>query len=122
MPDFDEKDQEILDEQIKRWKTREGPRVGDIVLMLDGTKRRFTYDWGDSLQTTYGDGNALFHFNGGSMQFSGSLDKSIKKTLLDDTGEIELGSAWFFHHNEMKVSNAVYFSVPCRVYKQRSWE
>jgi hypothetical protein len=118
-PAFDDKDAVILRNRIEAWDKRTGPRVGDFVLMPNGQKRRFTHAWDDGMQTTYpGFGNGSFHFGKeGYMDYSGSLDSSIKFERIVDTGECEEGVAWFFHHNEMRAHNGVDCHVPCRVYR-----
>jgi hypothetical protein len=118
-PDFDEKDAEIARDRLAIWNARQGPRVGDWVDMLDGTQRRFTHHWGDSIQTTCGNvESGSFYFYGESMSFSGSLDPAIPINRLQDTGEIRHGRAWFFHHSQSGAGRGVYFTVPCRVFRQ----
>ena len=125
-PEFDDKDAAILAERIAQWTKRNGPRVGDFVHMPDGTLRRFTHDWDDSLQTTCGGshpcaGDQSFYLGKGFMSFSGSLDSSIPlERITWMPGEIKEGGCWFFHHDFMTAHNAVYAKVPCRVYKVQS--
>lgn len=118
-PDFDDKDAELARERLASWNERQGPRVGDWVDMPDGTQRRFTHNWGDSLQTTCGNGdNESFYFaSPGGMSYSGGLDPSIPVERLQDTGEFRQGRAWFFHHDHSGANRGVYFTIPCRVYK-----
>jgi hypothetical protein len=122
-PKFDERDAELLRVLQDKWDAKAGPRVGDFVQMLDGTLRRFTHNWGDSLQTTVGgnhpcSGDASFFFGAGYMSFSGSLDRAIPRASLENTWETRIGRAWFFHHNEARAHNGVYFDVTCRVFRQ----
>lgn len=119
-PEFDTADQKLLDSRLLAWSRVDGPRVGDYVRMLDGTLRRFTHDWGDSIQTTHPkfSGDASFYFAGDYMSFSGSLDSAIPKMKLIATTESKPGYAWFFHHNESRAHNGVSFQVPCRVFEQ----
>jgi hypothetical protein len=125
-PDFDERDAEIATERLAIWNKRQGPRVGDFVHMLDGTLRRFAHDWGEDIQTTCkrqtlgakDDACGSFYFFGESMSMSGGLDRAIPKSGLVDTGEFQNGSTWFFHHNQSGASRGVYFTVPCRVFRQ----
>lgn len=119
-PEFDTRDAATLASLIDAWNGVAGARVGDFVKMPDGTLRRFTHDWGDSIQTT-GAGqfaeDVSFYFAGGYMSFSGSLDSAISKDALRDTGEVKDGRAWFFHHGEVRAHNGVQVRVPCRVYE-----
>ncbi len=120
-PTFDETDQEIKDRDLQHWHVTSGPRVGDFVEMLDGTKRRFTYHHDDRIQTTMrpsGDfGPERFYFNG-RCDYSGALDRAIPIAQLEDTGRIEEGRVWFFHHGQARAHNGVQTTIPCRVYRQ----
>ena len=50
--------------------------------------RRFTHNSGDGLQTTWPQhGLGSFYFSGGGGSYSGSLDPSLPKTGLIDTGK-----------------------------------
>src|ERR1043166_1595725 len=98
-PTFDQLDQQILDKRIEQWNQQPAPRVGDFILMKDGTKRRFTHDWGDRLQTTLKDQGGSFYFAGDHMSYSGGLDYGVPRCELKDTGETESGRVWFFHHD-----------------------
>lgn len=114
---LDDRDLTIKEKRLAKWNKVEGPRVGDWCIMPDGTMRRFTYDWGDRIQTTCaGSNDASFYFGDGYMSFSGSLDPPILKEKLIDTWTMKEGNAWFFHHNYPAASNGVYCRVPCRVY------
>jgi hypothetical protein len=118
-PIFDEKDQAILDQRIATWDKRSGPRVGDFVEMPDGALLRFTHDWGSDIQTTCRkmSGDVSFYFGNGYMSFSGSLDPAICKSKLTQVASTMPGNVWFFHHNERRAHNGVYFKIPCRVYR-----
>lgn len=122
MPAVDERDSAILAGLRAKWESVDGARVGDYVRMLDGSLRRFTHHWGDSIQTTCGGSHPCaedqsFRFCGHSMSFSGSLDSAIPVKSLRDTGEIKDGRAWFFHHGDVRAHNGVTVLVPCRVYE-----
>lgn len=118
-PNFDDRDVEIARERVELWNKRSGPRVGDWIAMLDGTLRRFTHHWGDGLQTTCGNGdNGSFYFARGCMSYSGGLDPSIPIAQIVETSEIRNGNAWFFHHDSSGAHRGVYFTAPCRVFRQ----
>lgn len=118
MIQFDDRDAEILRERVALWQTRIGkPRVGDFVRMVDGELRRFTYNWGDGLQTTYGGQSGSFYFGGNYMDYSGSLDSAVPIESIRDTGETMDGDAWFFHHGLSGAHRGVTVKVPCRVYQ-----
>jgi hypothetical protein len=118
-PQFDDRDAALLAERQARFDQQSGPRVGDIVLMRDGSMRRFTHDWGDGLQTTtpqFGAGS--FYFGTGHMDYSGALDPTIPKAGLIDTGEQREARVWFFHHNFPGAARAVHTTARVRVFRQ----
>ena len=123
---FDVRDAELLAQRMIDWNSIQGPRVGDFVRMLDGTLRRFTYHWGDSIQTTckseYGDtyhaSGSFYFWKGGAMDFSGGLDHAIPVNKLRLTDETIDGRAWFFHHDCTGAHRGVHFTIPCRVWEQ----
>ncbi len=116
----DEKDYESLTKKLLEWDRRDdGPRVGDWIIMLDGTERRFTHDWDDCIQTTHPKfGLGSFFIYGPTMSYSGSLDSAIHKNNIALTNEIKQGQCWFFKHDMAGAHRGVYLSVECRVYKQ----
>ncbi len=122
-PQFDERDQGILDARLQRWNQQEGPRVGDWLLMLDGTERRFTHRWEDRLQVQYkwhngNVGHGSFYFAGDCMSYSGSLDDAIPLDQIEKTDGLRDAPAWFFHHDEWRAHNGVDVTIPCRVFRQ----
>lgn len=121
-PEFDNVDAEILAVRELLFNQIEGPRVGDFLRTPEGYLR-FTHDWGNAIQTTVRpshpcNGDASFYLSEGHVSFSGSLDSSISKTLLRDTGEKQDGSFWFFHHNSAGAEHGVYFRIPVRVFEK----
>lgn len=131
-PHLDERDAEILGGLRAAWLGIDGPRVGDYVRFADtpaGTGRlhRFSADhrWSvedvaehpglvDGLQTSPG---GSFHLGpSGHMSMSGSLDRTVPRATITDTGETRLGSAWFFHHDRAGAHRGVDVRVPCRIY------
>jgi len=46
-----ERDNALLAERIHKLNQRDGPRVGDFVIIPDCSTWRFTYDWTDSLHS-----------------------------------------------------------------------
>ncbi len=101
----------------------EGPRVGDFLILGEEEYRRFTYDWGDSLQTTparYASHySASFYMcSSGHADFSGSLDPSIPKSEFILTDETKLGTFWMFHEGIPGAGRGVNFQLACRVFKR----
>lgn len=124
MRTFDAVDAQILAIRERAFNEMPGPRVGDFLRVPEGVLR-FTHDWGDAIQTTVRpshpcNGDGSFYLAEGNVSFSGSLDSSISKELLRDTGETLEGSFWFFHHDFWGAGNGVYFRIPCRVFELTS--
>ena len=126
MPEFDERDGEILAERQLRRERITGPRVGDFVWMTDGELRRFAHHWGDRIQPTSGPSKGprdigaggSFHLcRNGGVEHSGGLDQGIPIDRLRPTEETQDGWFWFFHHDSARAHNGVNFKIPCRVYK-----
>jgi hypothetical protein len=120
-PQFDHEDAQILAKREIIFNQMEGPRVGDFLRTPEGFLR-FTHDWGNEIQTTVRpshpcNGDASFYLSEGHVSFSGSLNPSIAKASLRDTGEKQDGSFWFFHHNSAGADMGVYFRIPCRVFE-----
>jgi len=116
---LDPEDNEILKKRLTALNENPGPRVGDFVFMKGEDKpRRFTYDWGEGIQTTdYGAGGS-FYLGDGYVSFSGGLSPSIDKKALLNSGQTRLGRVWFFHHNYACADNGVETEIPFRVFVQ----
>lgn len=115
----DETDLAILAKRLAHWNALQGPRVGDWVVMRDGSMRRFTHDWGEDIQTTdpkFGLGS--FYLGDGYMSYSGSLDSALAKHSFQDLGETKTADCWFFHHDFWGADRGVHFQVFCKVYRQ----
>lgn len=120
-----ERDAAILERNAAARDRIEGPRVGDFVVFADGSRGRFTYDWGNGIQTTVRPKRGGYEFGAGSfylgpdgVSYSGALDPMIPKAQLADTGETALGAFWFFHRDWACAHSAVYVEAPCRVYRE----
>ena len=139
-PEFDDKDKELLKVRARKNEKRKGPAVGDFVLMpsKDGEPedvRRFTHDWGDSIQTTISTktradgtkhpcaGDSSFYIDrDGECNFSGSLDAAIPKSKLvkktDRYGQAKrTGGIWFFHHDQPGAGRGVYATMMFKVWE-----
>lgn len=121
METFDDRDAAILAERQRARDAIAGPRVGDYVRMPDGTLRRFTYAWGDGLQTTCaGFGCSFYLCASGHASYSGGLDPTIAREHIVATDETRPGAFWFFHHDLAGAGRGVDVTAPCRVYVVRS--
>lgn len=118
--DTDERDLEILKRREQMLNERTGPRVGDwVYLKGENEPRRFTYDWGDSIQVGHSTGECgSFYLGEGYVSYSGSLDPSVSKDSLVELDETRPGNVWFFHHDHMSAHNGVNHTMAFRVFKQ----
>lgn len=116
---FDDVDEAILLERVKRRSTIQGPRVGDFCILLSGEVRRFTHHHGDRLQLTVEGEAGSFYLNpAGHLEYSGSLDHAIYTTALCQLPGLHDGPCWWFSHGIRKAHNGVTAPIPCRVYKE----
>jgi hypothetical protein len=110
----DDRDYEIAGNRLAAWDERTGPRVGDFVIMPDGTTERFSHDWGEDIQTCF---HGSFHLGDGYASMSGSLNAAIPKDKIIDTGFKAPGRFWFFHHDYWTAHHGVGLVADCRVYQ-----
>lgn len=119
-PQFDDRDQSILDERQAAYLEREGPQVGHWVRFADGVLRRISHvwDWGEpdkvSIQTSDG---GSFYLGKWYMNFSGGLYPGVPATTFRPTDELKPAPAWFFHHDYCQAHNGVHVQVPCPVWE-----
>ncbi len=106
---------EILSKRVALLNEVEGPRVGDYLKLPNNTYTRFTESWGHHIQT--GGGSNSYYLGNGYCSYSGSLDSGVKLTDIRLTQEVKDGEIWFFERDWHKADNAVYYSIPFRVYE-----
>ncbi|UJX45742.1 hypothetical protein [Xanthobacter sp. YC-JY1] len=116
-PKFDERDAELLALRIAARDAIPGPRIGDYLVFPDGHMERFSYDWGDDIQTS--PGGTFYLDRSGLASFSGGLNEAVLKARMLDTGAALPGSFWFFHHDWRTAHNGVDVTAPCRVFRLR---
>jgi hypothetical protein len=121
-PEFDNTDAAILVKRQDAFDNRQGPRVGDLVHMLDGTLRRFTHDWGDEIQTSLKWDNGKidagsFYLADGYCLYSGGLDHAVPKDRFQEIG-VSNAPCWFFHHDFWGADRGMNVSLKVRVYKE----
>lgn len=115
----DDYDKGMVDTFLREWNNHfrnspDIPRVGDYVIMPDGTYERAAHVWEDGIQTCV---SGSFAMDNGYASMSGSLNPSIPNEKLVNTGETKEGKFWAFHHNMWMASNAIGISCACRVFK-----
>lgn len=97
----------------------DGPRVGDYLLLKDGSLRRLTQKWHDGFQTTTEDCEGSFYLGLCGASYSGSLDPTINLKEIELTDKNKLGKFWVFKNDEHKAHNGFDFKIKCRVFKQK---
>jgi hypothetical protein len=113
---LDDRDLGILHQRALAYDKIPGPRIGDWVRWAGGSYARFCHDWGDQLQTTDGPNGGSFYLGDGYISYSGGLDPGILKSTLHQTGELKLGSVWFFHHDSAGGGRGVHAQMDFRVF------
>ena len=129
----DERNRAILRQRAAA-RIDDRPRVGDFVIYPDHPVRgqpdrwghcftapveRISYDYepcglGAEVQTSPG---GSFYLSDYGASFSGGLNPAIPKGALTDTGEMRLGTFWFFHHDFAAAHAGVECLAPCRVWR-----
>lgn len=96
-------------------REKDRPRVGDLVLMPDGSEHRCCAEWKYGMQTTKG--GSFSTGKGGYVSYSGGLDPAALWESFEDTGETKRGRFWFFHHGMAGAGRGVDVFLTCRVYR-----
>jgi hypothetical protein len=115
----DDYDKGMVDAYLRQWNSHyvnspDIPRVGDYVIMLDGSIERAAHVWDDAVQTCI---SGSFALDNGYASMSGSLNPGIPKEKLINTGNTKQGDFWVFHHNHWMAHNAIGVTCSCRVFK-----
>ena len=100
-----------------------GPRVGDWIERLDGTRSRATYVWNlgeDGLHVQDGgtSGGSFYLLESGHQSYSGGLNPGIPGLSLELTGETQEGLVWFWDRGWPGANCGVSFPIQERVWKQ----
>lgn len=108
------RDEAILRERAEAHAARAGVRLGDFIELPDGQLARVAYDWGEGVQYSLG---GSFYLGLGYVDFSGSLEPTVPKALLKDTGRRAMGRFWFFSENLPRAGGGVTVEVERRVWR-----
>lgn len=118
----DDYDKGMVDTFLKSWNSHfhnspDKPRVGDYVILSDGSYERAAYVWEDGVQTCTG---GSFHLANGYASMSGSLNSAIPPEKIVTTGETKEGTFWTFHHDYWTAHHAIGVKCACRVFKVKA--
>jgi hypothetical protein len=111
----DDRDKKIAENRLKAFDNDPLPRVGDYVIMKDGSYQRFSYAWYDYIQTC---NSGSFYLGNGYASMSGSLNPGIAYENLKITLDQKEGYFWIFHHDYHMAHNGIGVKVLCRVYQE----
>jgi len=114
IPQLDEKNTAILKDREAKYNKKAGPRVGDFLKLPDGTYTRFTYDWGDSIQT--GGASRSFYLGNGYISYSGGLDPGIEKSDVKLLKIKKYGLVWFFKDDWQRAGGGIDAKMAFRVF------
>jgi hypothetical protein len=112
----DKRDMQIAEDRINLFNDRDGPRVGDFIIVPGGLYLRFAYDWGDQIQTTDKQYGGSFHIGNGYVSMSGGLEPGYLKEQIELTNETRRGYFWIEHHGHLCADCSIGLMFPCRVY------
>jgi hypothetical protein len=113
-PKPDDRDQQIAIARLKAFDQDPTPRMGDYVIMPDGSYERFCHDWYTEIQTCY---YGSFYLGNGYASMSGSLNHGIPYENIEITMEQRPGDFWFFHHDYQTAHYGIGVKALCRVYR-----
>lgn len=112
---FDNRDCNILEVARIVREGFDGPRCGDFILFPTGELERFSYDWGEEMQTS-ADGSFYLGLSGRA-SFSGALNPATPKAQMKRLAVSLPGAFWFFHHDEPGAGRGVACTLECRVFR-----
>lgn len=115
----DDYDKGMVDTYLKEWNSHfrhdpSFPRIGDYIIMPDGSYQRASHVWPDGAQTSEG---GSYYLGCGFVGMSGGLNPTIPFSQIKPTGETKTGTFWTFHHDDMRADNGIGIKAVCRVFK-----
>jgi len=114
---YPQRNLELLQERSAEFDNRQGIRVGDFLSLPCGRLDRFTHDWGEEIGEIQAGGSGNFFLGLGYVSYSGSLDASIPKRMLRDSGKKQKGSVWFFDGDFSGAGRGVWMEMEFRVFE-----
>lgn len=115
---FDARDEELRQQGLTYWNAAKGPRVGDHVMLADGTLHRISTKTNKQFQLSEPRFGASFHWCWWYCSYSGGHQKVLHPLAsLEDTGESCDGNVWVFHHEQAGAHRGVSCTIPCRIYR-----
>ena len=107
----------LINKRIEQFSKVDGPRVGDYIILKDGTYGRFTSEWDDKIQIG-GEVNGSYYFGYGYLSHSGGCGRAINQTNMELTSEIYIGTVWFSCDDISGADRRVYANIEHRVFRE----
>lgn len=118
-PEPDQKDFEFIEKALELRYQHDTPLVGDLLIMLDGTRQRVAYLWDNNNALQPSDGGSFHLLDNGSASMSGGLNSRVPNDFTF-TEKYVRAQFWIFHHQQMNGHNGVEFSVPVKLWRQNN--
>lgn len=115
---FDDRDEALRQQGLRYWDGQHGPRVGDYVILDDGSLHRISTKTSKGFQVADPRYSASFHWCWWYCSFSGG-HRPVPYPLaaLESTCETRDGDVWVFHHDSAGPGRGVHCTIPCRIYR-----
>lgn len=103
----------ILAMRQKLLDSKKGPKVGDYIIMQDGTTQRFSHNWDEDGLQTSGEREGRFYLGNGYCSFSGSLNPTVRLYRIAPQRDAYLrqerreGPVWFFDEDYARAGGGV---------------
>ena len=115
---FDARDEALRRQRLIYWNAAQGPRVGDHVMLEDGTLHRISTKTSKHFQLSNPRFGASFHWCWWYCSYSGGHQMTLHPLAsLQDTGEVSDADVWVFHHDLAGAHRSVTCTIPCRIYR-----
>jgi hypothetical protein len=125
-------DMENAKQRITRYNQKDGPRIGDIVILPDGRKARLGIAWyditrEDIIQPTDPEWAASIYLaDDGTADTSAAFEHGYPRDMYEDTGEKQPATFWIEHGSLIGGTSilskgcSVHVRFPVRVYRIRA--
>jgi hypothetical protein len=114
---FDARDEELRAQGLSIWATVITPRIGDFVQLPSGTIARISLLTKSQFQVSDPRFGSSYHWLWWYCSYSGGHRPVLyERAHLSDTGRVQDGDAWVFHHDQAGAHRGVGCTIPCRIY------